>query len=490
MSFKIPNHLMKYVVEQNYSAYTHREHATWRYLMRQSHERIKNDAHPSFLQALKKVRIRIDKIPNILELNENLKQFGWQTVCVDGFIPPSAFLEFQALNYLPIAPFMRAAEQIFYTPAPDIFHEVLGHAPLLADIHYVSYLTRYAQVAKKAISSLDDKKFYDSIRLLSDLKQDPNSSEEAINAAVKALEYRPDWTSEAARVARLYWWTAEYGLLGSLAHPKIYGAGLISSMEEGGNCLNSQVEKRWLDISSTEHSYDITRAQPFLYVAKDYEHLNVVLMELEKTFSYKIGSIHGIETAIRAQTPTTTLFTSGLEITGVLKAYKAEESKVCFMEWDGLVHLSYEGARLSSHNSFTMNLPCEVRSVFNAILFEELDDAIESSVVHFPTPIDKGLDSLYARVAGLRNSHEAELNLVTILGECVDEIVLNHDREWLLALELVEVIAQKLKQDWQELIWARNMQNKVLNPLTYDGQISDAIRLGLSKIKTPDVNLS
>ena len=108
-------------------------------------------------------------------MNRILKEIGWAAVSVDGFIPPNAFMEFQAYNVLVIASDMRTINHIEYTPAPDIIHEAAGHAPIIANPEYAEYLRRFGEIGSKAISSAKDYEMYEAIRLLSILKENPNS---------------------------------------------------------------------------------------------------------------------------------------------------------------------------------------------------------------------------------------------------------------------------------------------------------------------------
>ena len=125
---KLPRHLMQLVIDQPYNSYTAQDHAVWRYVMRQNVRYLSGVAHGSYLDGLNKTGISIDSIPHMYGMNRILKEIGWAAVAVDGFIPPSAFMEFQAYNVLVIAADIRPIDQIEYTPAPDIIHEAAGTA--------------------------------------------------------------------------------------------------------------------------------------------------------------------------------------------------------------------------------------------------------------------------------------------------------------------------------------------------------------------------
>src|SRR5690554_3441615 len=127
----IPSHLHKYIVEQNYDNYTWEDQEVWRFIMHQLKSFLSVHAHSAYVDGLEKTGISTESIPHISEMDQKLKEYGWRAVPVSGFIPPAAFMEFQAHGILPIACDMRSVEHILYTPAPDIVHEAAGHAPIL-----------------------------------------------------------------------------------------------------------------------------------------------------------------------------------------------------------------------------------------------------------------------------------------------------------------------------------------------------------------------
>lgn len=180
---KLPKHLHKFIVKQPYDEYTAQNQAVWRYVMRMNVDYLSRVAHHTYVKGLEKTGISVESIPHMDGMNRILKDIGWAAVSVDGFIPPNAFMEFQAYNVLVIASDMRTIDHIAYTPAPDIIHEAAGHAPIIANPEYAEYLRRFGEIGAKAISSSKDYEMYEAIRLLSILKEDPNSSEKAIAEA-------------------------------------------------------------------------------------------------------------------------------------------------------------------------------------------------------------------------------------------------------------------------------------------------------------------
>ena len=242
----MPKHLLQFAVDQRYDDYTPVDHAVWRFIMRQNIFFLKEYAHKVYFQGLLDTGISFDRIPRIQEMNDILGKIEWGAVAVDGFIPPAAFMEFQAYKVLVIACDMRQIRHIEYTPAPDIVHEAAGHAPIIVDREYSNYLQRFGEIGAKAMSSKKDFELYEAIRHLSILKELPNGDPKEIEAATKLVEERQKnlgEPSEMARLSRLHWWTVEYGLIGALENPKIYGAGLLSSIGESVSCLEPAVEK-------------------------------------------------------------------------------------------------------------------------------------------------------------------------------------------------------------------------------------------------------
>lgn len=249
----------------------------------------KKYAHSSYFEGLNKTGITFNKIPLIKNMNEKMSKIGWGAVPVRGFIPPWAFMEFQALGVLPIACDIRNSENLTYTPAPDIIHESAGHSPIIINEEYSHYLKQYGKIASKAIFSKEDEKIYFAIRKLSDLKEDRGATSKEIVIAEKELKEAKEGQStpsEATLLSRLHWWTVEYGLIGTINNPKIYGAGLLSSVAESQNCLSKNIKKIPLTIDCIEYAYDITEQQPQLFVAKSFSDLTTILKEFEKTMSF------------------------------------------------------------------------------------------------------------------------------------------------------------------------------------------------------------
>ena len=351
---QLPQHLQKYIVQQNYEKYTSLDHAVWRYVLRQLRHFLKINAHNCYLDGLEKTGIDIEKIPSIHSISEKLKAFGWRALPVSGFIPPAAFMELQSLGVLPIASDMRSIDHLEYTPAPDIVHEAAGHAPILIHPEYAEYLRQYAQVAKKSILSKHDLDQYEAIRNLSDLKENSNSTPEQIKAAEKKLtEVTKNITyiSEAAELSRMNWWTAEYGLIGDIKNPKLFGAGLLSSISESKWCLSDKVKKIPLTLDCIKQTYDITEPQPQLFVAADFKNLIDVLHQMADKMAFKTGGVIGLDKAIKAESVNTVQLDSDLQISGQLtKYYLSEKSEISYLQFTGPTQISFQDKQLDGHD--------------------------------------------------------------------------------------------------------------------------------------------
>lgn len=348
----LPEHLKDFIIDQNYDRYTARNQAVWRYVMRRNLNYLSNVAHKSYLEGLKKTGISVDEIPSLDKMNEILAQIGWGAVCVDGFIPPAAFMEFQKYKVLVIAADIRNINQIEYTPAPDIIHEAAGHAPIIADADYAEYLRKFGEIGSKAFSSSYDYELYEAIRHLSILKADPNTPNDKIEKAeafIIDLEANPAPPSEMSLIRNLHWWTVEYGLIGDLDKPQIYGAGLLSSIGESVWALSDKVKKIPYTLEAQAYSFDITKPQPQLFVTPDFEYLNQVLDEFACNMSLNSGGIEGINKAIESKNLATAVLQSGIQISGVFTNLIAEGSQIVYIQTTGPSMLSFKNDALDGH---------------------------------------------------------------------------------------------------------------------------------------------
>jgi phenylalanine-4-hydroxylase len=351
---RLPKHLKQFIKPQVYEDYTPINQAVWRYVMRKNVDYLSKVAHNSYLEGLQKTGLEIDNIPNMYGMNRILKEIGWAAVAVDGFIPPNAFMEFQAYNVLVIACDIRQLEHIEYTPAPDIIHEGAGHAPIIANPEYAEYLRRFGEIGCKAISSARDYELYEAIRLLSILKEAEDTPEEEIKKAeaqVDFLQNNMGELSEMSRIRNLHWWTVEYGLIGTIEDPKIYGAGLLSSIGESAWCMTNNVKKKPYDISAADQSFDITKPQPQLYVTPDFAKLSQVLEEFANKMALRTGGLSGIKKLINSNALGTIELSTGLQISGLFSNVIEDEGKPVYVQTSGKTALSYREKELVGHGT-------------------------------------------------------------------------------------------------------------------------------------------
>jgi len=350
---KLPKHLHKFVVKQPYDEYTAQNQAVWRYVMRMNVDYLGRVAHNSYLNGLKKTGISIENIPRMEGMNRILKEIGWAAVSVDGFIPPNAFMEFQAYNVLVIASDMRTIDHIEYTPAPDIIHEAAGHAPIIANPEYSEYLRRFGEIGSKAISSSKDYEMYEAIRLLSILKENPNSTQKEIDEAQEKVEWLQDnmgELSEMAQIRNLHWWTVEYGMIGELNNPKIYGAGLLSSIGESKWCMQDEVVKKPYSVEAANVSFDITKPQPQLFVTPNFAYLSLVLNEFANTMALRTGGLKGVEKLIDSKNLGTVELSTGIQISGMFtNVIEYKKGKVAYIQTTGNTALANRDKELIGH---------------------------------------------------------------------------------------------------------------------------------------------
>lgn len=361
---KIPTHLAQYISNQQYNMYTALDHAGWRYIMRVSKAFFKDHAHKKYLTGLELTGVTTERIPKIEEMDAKLKRFGWRAITVKGFIPPTAFLEFQSLSVLPIACDMREIQHIEYTPSPDIVHEAAGHAPIISDKKYASYLHKFGEIARKAIFAKEDLAVYEAIKYLSDIKENPKTTQAEVDKAyldLEAAKKKVRYVSEAAKLSRLGWWSIEYGLVKNISsrsnsksdrsNYKIYGAGLLSSVGESYNAIHANVKKVRLTLNCVDTDYDITKPQPQLFYVNDFNELEKVIAQLSLTMAYKLGGAAALERGLESGTITTSVLNSNLQMSGILSAvYKTKAGEPYYLQFVGPTQLAHFDKEIKGHS--------------------------------------------------------------------------------------------------------------------------------------------
>jgi phenylalanine-4-hydroxylase len=224
-----------YAVEQDWAAYTDAEHALYRRLFERQAKLVPQYACPEWQNAIAGLKGVSEKIPHFGGLSEKLRRTtGWEIVPVPGLIPDEAFFTHLASRRFPVTVWLRKPEEFDYIVEPDVFHDFFGHVPLLFDRTYADHLYEYGKGGLKAM------------RL----------------GAVTML-------------ARLYWYTIEFGLVRTTSGVKAYGAGLLSSGGELAYCVDDpRPRRRPFDLERIMRTeYRIDRYQDTYFVIDSFEHL-------------------------------------------------------------------------------------------------------------------------------------------------------------------------------------------------------------------------
>ena len=227
--------ITKCYIDQRYEGYTAENQETWQILFDRQMAFLKDNASQTYLKGAEIINLRRDRVPPLTDINARLWPLTkWQSRAVPGYLPPKAFFACLARREFPTTIVIRPKESIDYLPEPDIFHDIFGHVPLHADATFADFLQTYG----KAALTTDD-------------------------------------PAETERLARLFWFTVEFGLIREGGRLKVYGSGLISSPGESRHSLESSaVERRPFDLDRVcDTSFEIDHYQPILYVLESFEQL-------------------------------------------------------------------------------------------------------------------------------------------------------------------------------------------------------------------------
>jgi len=222
-----------WVIPQDWDSYTPGEHAMWDRLFARQAVQLADRVVPDFLAGLDVLRMTRPGIPRFEEVSERLmKATGWQVVAVPGLVPDRVFFDHLANRRFVVGRFIRRPDQIDYLEEPDVFHDVFGHVPLLANPVFADFMQAYGQGGLRA-----------------------------------------DGMGAIARLARLYWYTVEFGLVESGGDMRIYGAGIVSSHGESVFSLD--------DPSPNRIGFDLRRVMRTPYRIDDYQQGYFVIRSFE-----------------------------------------------------------------------------------------------------------------------------------------------------------------------------------------------------------------
>ena len=218
-----------WTVPQRWEAYTPAEHTVWDTLYERQSAMLQDRAAPAFLRGLEVLKLSQSGIPDFAELSERLMALtGWRVVAVPGLVPDDVFYGHLAERRFVAGRFIRSADSLDYLEQPDVFHDVFGHVPLLADPVFADYMQAYGRGGLRA-------------------------------AGVGAI----------ARLARLYWYTVEFGLVRDGDALKLYGAGIVSSRGESRYALD--------DPSPNRLGFDLRRLMRTPYRIDDFQQVYFVI---------------------------------------------------------------------------------------------------------------------------------------------------------------------------------------------------------------------
>ena len=221
-------------ITQDYSKYTAEDHLVWSMLCERRLPALRTTACAEFLKGLDLIGLDPRRVPKIEDINARLKPLtGWQAVPVPGYLPAHDFFEALSERRFPTTITVRPMKKLDYLPEPDIFHDVFGHVPLHSNPVFADFLQHYGRVALQTHGE-----------------------------------------QELTELARLFWFTVEFGLIRENGQIKLFGSGLMSSAGEGPHALCDEVEKRNFDLHAViKQSFEIDHYQPLLFVIDSFEQL-------------------------------------------------------------------------------------------------------------------------------------------------------------------------------------------------------------------------
>ena len=212
-----------WTVPQDWAHYSAAEHAVWDTLFDRQAKLLPGRASEAYLRGLDVLKLSKPGIPDFEELSERLMGLtGWQVVAVPGLVPDDVFFDHMANRRFVAGNFIRRPDQLDYLQEPDVFHDVFGHVPMLADPVFADYLAAYGRGGQRALE-------------------------------LGALKH----------LSRLYWYTVEFGLIAEPEGLRIYGSGIVSSFAETRFALD--------DPSPNRIAFDLKRVMRTEYRIDDFQ---------------------------------------------------------------------------------------------------------------------------------------------------------------------------------------------------------------------------
>ena len=236
---------------QDYSTYTPEDFHVWKLLYERQLPHVQEAASQLYLEALDIIGFTADEIPHFDTTTERLQQHtGWKVQVVPELVPAKDFFEMLTHKVFPATCWLRTMEELNYIEEPDMFHDVFGHIPLLVNTAYATFIQSFGELAMKWIDDAD----------------------------------------AIAILARVYWYTIEFGLLNENGNNKIFGAGIISSIGEMAHVFGNDSEKTPFEVHQMLSTpYRIDTLQPRFFVIKSFEQLCNAIPEIDQTLTYLLS---------------------------------------------------------------------------------------------------------------------------------------------------------------------------------------------------------
>lgn len=237
-----PGAAADWTIAQNWDAFTPDEHAMWDRLFARQSAMLPGRASEAFLRGIDVLKLEKPGIPDYRELNARLMDAtGWQVVAVPGLVPDDVFFDHLANRRFPAGNFIRTPPQLDYLQEPDVFHDVFGHVPMLADPVFADYMVAYGEGGLRSLK-------FDALKQL----------------------------------ARLYWYTVEFGLIREAEGLRIYGAGIVSSYAESVFALDSD--------SPNRIGFDLARVMRTDYRIDDFQQNYFVIDSLDQLLDVTVNT--------------------------------------------------------------------------------------------------------------------------------------------------------------------------------------------------------
>ncbi len=216
--------------------YTDIEHGTWSLLIEYQDKLINGRACNEFIEGLEKVNFSRTRIPKLKDVSHEINKYtGWKLIRVDGLVHPKEFFDLLARKIFPSTDFIRKREELKYTPAPDMFHDLFGHAPLLTNPDFTEFFEAFG------------------------------------NVGVNAYKKYPENHEIHQMLPRIYWFTVEFGLIQTTQGLRAFGSGSCSSPEELEFCVSSKCRHHKFDIEVVAaRNYDIWHLQEDVFVIDSF----------------------------------------------------------------------------------------------------------------------------------------------------------------------------------------------------------------------------